>query len=284
MKKISLIIASVLVSTMVQASDVSQFKPKEEVIKRINQFVQLDKFRSSSFAKTSNGLIAIKLVTPNWKKLALFSTNTGDTLINGTVIDTTSGKNLSKKYTEEINIDATAFGQDLEKATGFIQGSGENTIYIAIDVNCGYCHKTWEDMQNEIIAKYSNIKIKWVPVGVLGEPSKQAAIKLASIEDNEIGVQAIANYMNRKSFNEPYTTNGQGEEKSSENLLILKKNGLGGGVPIVVSHIDGKWQVPNGKPSADFYQQLARNSNTTLVKKKAEKIAKTSTARNKHLN
>lgn len=124
----------------------------------------------------------------------------------------------------------------LERAEGFHVGERRSEsqapdAYVLFDPLCGYCAEQWRNFQ----PLQSQVLVKWIPVGVLGEESVgQAAILLMSEDPEALMVEHQASFASEDgqlaSANE---VSGEAHAAVRKNNLVIEKLGTKS-VPTVV--------------------------------------------------
>ena len=101
----------------------------------------------------------------------------GNYLVQGSMIDTRTKRNLTEERTEKLN--AIAFGSlPLKDAITIVRGNGQRKLAVFEDPNCGYCKRFERDLQ-----KIDNITIYHLMYPVLGEDSKVKSRNIACAKD-----------------------------------------------------------------------------------------------------
>jgi protein-disulfide isomerase len=262
LKKI--LLSSLLLCSSVMASE--KFEPSQEFKDKINIYLQSATSQEVGYFKAEHDLIGIALVGAKYRKMVFYTNNNADFIISGAFIDTTSGANLTEKYVSNIDIDVSDLVTELESAHGSVQGdkNGENIIYAVIDVNCGYCHKSWDSFQQLFDSGVKNTQVKWIPVGFLGSDSvNKAQFILGKPETEQFGV--ISDLMSKVNVPVNKLVMDLGSDKVSFNETLMKKRDYRG-VPLIVSKVNGVWSVTNGAPRPDFYAALKVQSQDSDVK------------------
>lgn len=240
------------------------FEPSEEFKKTIETYLTPSFVKTATYFKADLGFIGVGVVTNQYKKMVFYTDESASFLINGNLIDTKSGEQLTPKYNSKIKLDLNDMAAEFEDAKGFTQGEGDNTVYVVVDANCGYCHKTYEKFQEQLAKSNKNLKIKWVPVGFLGEDSRNKGNIVASATDNDIGLSLIHDFMSRKPARTDSAVTAEGQAMLTNNGLIMQKYGYNG-VPLVVSKVDNEWFIFNGLPRANYFANLSESLKTAEV-------------------
>jgi protein-disulfide isomerase len=268
------LLALTLIPSLVLANEA--YEPTESFKKTIETYLTPTFVKSISYFETDLDFIGVGVVTQQYKKMVFYTDDKASFLINGNLINTKSGEQLTAKYNEQIEIDLTDIAGDFEAAAGFTQGEGDNTVYVVVDTNCGYCHQAYKSFQQRLAKSNKNLKIKWVPVGFLGQDSSNKGNILASAQSNEEGLALLDDYMNRKPAKRTSSVTAKGQDDLIQNGLIMKKYGYGG-VPLVISHVDDEWFIFNGNPRANYFAKLDESL-------KAKKVATTDTPKKEMAN
>ena len=183
--------------------------------------------------------------------MVLYTDKQGDFILSGAMVSTTTTENLTQRFTDEIEIDLSGIGVELEALKSISEGEGDNVIYAIVDTNCGYCRRTFNSMKTVHEQNVKNLRVEWIPVG--GNDAKLFGV------DDENQINALEKALNRQDFSQMYeidTSKVEGERENVEdNGLWMNKMGYRG-VPIVISNIEGKWNVREGAPPNNFYSEL----------------------------
>jgi protein-disulfide isomerase len=138
-----------------------------------------------------------------------------------------------------------------------VQGeSDDNVIYAVIDANCGFCHRTYSSIANHFASgEFDNVEVRWIPVGFLGEDSKNKAFTLASLieaqpQEAEVFLSKI---MTRQT---PSTPDGLIVKR--DNVVaaekLMREYGFSG-VPFVLMRNGDNWKMNPGMPQKEFFTQ-----------------------------
>lgn len=257
-----IILALSLLPALVSANEA--FEPSDEFKKTIETYLTPSFVKTATYFKADLGFVGVGVVTNQYKKMVFYTDESASFLINGNLIDTSSGEQLTAKYNSEIELDLSDIAGEFEGAKGFTQGEGENTVYVVVDANCGYCHKTYQSFQEQLAKSNKNLKIKWVPVGFLGEDSLNKGNIIASASNNEDGLALMEDFMSRKPAKPNSPVTAEGQANLTDNALIMQKYGYNG-VPLVVSKVDGEWFIFNGLPRPNYFAKLSETLKTSEV-------------------
>lgn len=83
--------------------------------------------------------------------------------------------------------------QSLERSAGFVEGQGGPTVTAFIDLNCAFCSRLWRQLRAPVAA--GQIRVRWVPVGVIATDSAAMAAALLQHPDP---VQALTAHESRR--------------------------------------------------------------------------------------
>lgn len=235
------------------------FEPSPIFKSKVEKLV-LQNAEKIQYFKAKYGFVGVGIITKSFKKMVFYTNTNADYLLSGILIDTQSMQNLSSNYASEFELDLGSLPDDVTKLTGIVQGDGNDEIYAIIDVNCGYCHKTWVQIQ----AIFDNnpkadLKVHWIPVGFLGQDSISKAQLLVGVKDNKKALQLLKKGMAKKPLVISQDDRLLGKNNLQENEAFMRKNKFGG-VPLVIAKTEGKWNLFSGMPTPTFFKQL-RNKN-----------------------
>lgn len=262
MKKLLSVFTVSLLSFSTMA--VEFFTPEPVFIAKVEKLVGSNA-QNIKYFKADYGLTGIGVVTPKYKKMVFYTNDSADYIVSGVLIDTQTVENMTLKYSQDLDVDLTGITSDLEGLNHITQGNGEDVIYAVVDVNCGYCHQLWSEIQSIYKANpTANLTVHWVPVGFLGEDSLNKAKSIASIEDNKSALDMLTKGMNRESLSSTPADKLRGQERLKVNSNFMQKNSFGG-VPLVVSNIDGKWDISTGNPGKTFFNALKLKNKPTPI-------------------
>ncbi|GAA5132720.1 hypothetical protein GCM10025767_06690 [Thalassotalea piscium] len=247
------------------ASAVDFFSPDEEFKSKVESLVASNASKIEYF-KADHELVGIGVITKNYRKMVFYTNQNADYIVSGVLIDTNTVENLTAKYSEDLKIDLSGIKDQIGQLHAIEQGnanSEEDEIYAVIDVNCGYCHRLWEEIQSIYAANPdASVKVNWIPVGFLGKDSLNKAESIAGIKDNQAAFELLAQGMDRQSINASQEERLQGKNLLKASDEFMRKNQFGG-VPLVISKVDGKWDMHTGKPPQTFFNRL-KNKNKPL--------------------
>lgn len=206
------------------------------------------------------GFTGIGVITKQHRKMVFYTNDKAEFLLSGVLLDTKSSENLSTTYSNELEMDLGDIPTEIAQLEGVTQGEGTDEIYAVIDVNCGFCHVTWKEIQ-KIYAMNpdANIKVHWIPVGFLGSDSISKAQALAGNLNNENAFELLEAGMSREAVPATMEEMVKGESIIQVNEAFMKKHNFGG-VPLVISKIDGKWNLDSGRPGPKFFQNLTNKN------------------------
>ena len=122
--------------------------------------------RIESISKTPiNGLYEVLLEDND----IYYTDASGNYLLQGSMIDTRSKRNLTEERSDKLN--AIAFGSlPLKDAITIVRGNGQRKLAVFEDPNCGYCKRFERDLQ-----KVDNITVYLFLYPILGADSGEKA-------------------------------------------------------------------------------------------------------------
>lgn len=205
---------------------------------------------SQAFVSRSN-LKAV--VADNGSERRLFYiTPDGQSLISGMVFDT-SGQNITSEDMARFNVrdvggsqvlTPTQLGDLWERAgkLSYIAEGKGRPVYVVFDPNCPYCHRLWGMLRQT--AAEGKVQIRWIPVAILSESSKNLAAAMYQTKDqqqalNDFGAGMLA----------PVDTIDKATaDVLARNLLLLRDTGYTG-VPTLLwkegDQVRVKMEVPD---------------------------------------
>lgn len=256
-----------MISIFTHASE--SFIPDESFKKKVELLLPQSHVKAFSYSKTKFGFITIGVVTQQFKKEVYYTDIDASFLMRGLLVDTESGEMLSQRHTNEIELDLTDMANDWESAKGVSQGQGDDVIYVLVDANCGYCHKTYTDMQAALKSSSNNVRVKWIPLAMLGNDSFEKAHVLTSQNDDIESLELLDQFMKRQGDVSQMPVTPVGKEALHNNQLLSKKYGFNG-VPIVISRINDNWELHNGYPGPKFFEQLKSENVASIMVKETD--------------
>lgn len=224
------------------------------VSQKIEKYVARNS-QSVTYFKAQHDLVGVGVVSNDYRKNVFYTNETGDFLLSGVLIDTQSTDNLTAKYADALQVDLGDLPQKLKDLPGVEQGTGDNEVYAVIDVNCGYCHRMWNQMQSLLSDPNSNVKVKWITVGFLGKQSVEVAQQIYGTTDSSEAYAFLSSSMNRQPVTTDSNLRVQGKDKADAVMQFMQEHSFSG-VPLVVSKISDTWNMSPGMPSADFFTKL----------------------------
>ncbi|BBM67619.1 MULTISPECIES: DsbA family protein [Vibrio] len=221
---------------------------KGKIMDLVGQFVT-----SISFFKGPYDLIALHMVTKTGQTVAGFTNQEAEYLMAGSLVDINDQTQHHLLVTDLIKPQAGDVASGLESLPYAAMGTGDELIHVVVDVNCPYCHQTYEDMEKLVNANPGKYQVRYYAVGFLGADSTQKAERLAGIPASERS-KAFSELMKDRYHN---LGNYQFETNDGNVRLydFMKTNGFSA-VPIVISEVSNYNTVVRGKPSGDFYRKL----------------------------
>jgi thiol:disulfide interchange protein DsbC len=171
-----------------------------------------------------------EIIVPNRGKNAIiYSDKRGRFLINGQIIDTATGTNLTRQAIAILNRLTPEEMETVKMLPSFSLGTGEKEIYLATDPHCHYCKDAEEVLVN--LAGEGLIKVNFILYPVL--------LKKGS---KEICISILCDNKGFDGLIEEYSSENQCEEgtrKIEETIAFMDRKKLGG-TPIFI-HPDGRY-------------------------------------------
>ncbi|MGX9960593.1 thiol:disulfide interchange protein DsbG [Xanthomonas euvesicatoria] len=190
---------------------------------------------------SESGLKAI--VADNGRKRQLFYVApNGKYLISGTIYDSVGGNVTSNDVVrggivgdgsvERLSdAEREVLWSRIEKLNWIAEGSGDRIVYVVFDPTCPYCHALWTKIQVE--AKAGHAQVRWLPVAILSEESKNLAAAIYQSKDASAALHAMGD----RTLT-PVAVQEETIEKLNQNVQLLRASGYTG-VPTIL-YRDGK--------------------------------------------
>jgi thiol:disulfide interchange protein DsbC len=158
--------------------------------------------------------------------------------ISGNVIDKKTGKNLSEAVAAKFD------WKDLKKIDSIQMGSGDKSVIVFADPQCGYC----KQLERELDPLRNQLTIFVVPVPILGPDSQNLAKNIWCADDR-------ASAWDRALKGDPIADAKSCSTPFDANLSLAKKYGVNG-TPAIV--------FPNGEivrgfiPTSEFRKRISK--------------------------
>ena len=166
----------------------------------------------------------------------------GNYLVQGSLIDTRTKRNLTEERTEKIS--AIAFNTlPLKDAITIVRGNGQRKLAVFEDPNCGYCKRFERDLQ-----KVDNITVYLFLYPILGADSMDKSRHIWCAKDPS---KAWLDYMTRDTAPPVATCDSSA---LARNVEFGRKHKISG-TPTLLAQ-DGK-RVPGAIPVAQIEQLIA---------------------------
>lgn len=202
------------------------------------------------------------IVADNGSERRLFYvTPDGKSLISGMVFDL-DGNNVTSEDLARFNVKDVGGSQvlseaqldDLWKRAGelkFIAEGKGRPVYVVFDPNCPYCHQLWRSLRE--VADAGQVQVRWIPVGILAESSKnlaaalyQARSPVAALNDLGLGALTAAPAIQKDTA-----------DALARNVLLLRDTGYTG-VPTLLWKEGDKVRVRMEVPDAQQFATIFR--------------------------
>lgn len=173
------------------------------------------------------------IVADNGSERRLFYvTPDGQSLISGMVFDL-DGQNITSEDMARFNVRDVGGSQVLSDAqldelwsrAGELQYISEGTgrpVYVVFDPNCPYCHQLWRSLRE--VAASGNVEVRWIPVAILSESSKNLA---AALYQSKSPLSAL-NELGLGSLTAVSVVEKSAAASLARNLLLLRDTGYTG--------------------------------------------------------
>ena len=166
----------------------------------------------------------------------------GNYLVQGSLIDTRTKRNLTEERSEKLN--AIAFSSlPLKDAITIVRGNGQRKLAVFEDPNCGYCKRFERDLQ-----KVDNITVYLFLYPILGADSMDKSRHIWCAKEP---AKAWLDYMTRDTAPAPATCDSSALMR---NVEFGRKHKISG-TPTLLAQ-DGK-RVPGAIPVAQIEQLVA---------------------------
>ena len=169
MKLIKSLALSALLSCAVMAAFAQEAVIRKNLAERLPNLPKIDEVSKTPM----NGLFEIRV-----NEVDVFYTDAqGNFLIQGSLIDTKSKRNLTEERTEKLSaIDFSAL--PIKDAFTIVRGNGKRKMAVFEDPNCGYCKRFERDLQN-----VNDVTIHMFLYPVLGPDSTEKTRNLWCAKD-----------------------------------------------------------------------------------------------------
>ncbi len=166
----------------------------------------------------------------------------GNYLVQGSMIDTRTKRNLTEERTDKLNAIAYA-SLPFKDAITIVRGNGQRKLAVFADPNCGYCKRFERDLQ-----KVDNITVHLFLYPVLGADSNEKSRHIWCAKDPG---KAWLDMMTRDATPSPASCD---TAALTRNLEFGRKHKITG-TPTLLAQ-DGK-RVPGAIPLAQIEQLIA---------------------------
>ena len=216
-------------------------------------------------------MIAVGVVSNDYKKQVYYTNTTGDFIVSGKLYDINSKQILNARVESELSVELPeTITRGVKDVPGFTYGNGEQVIYAVVDANCGYCKKFHVAITERIDSgKLPNVTVKYIPMGMLGADSSAKAAAIMSLPESE-QYAAWNAAINRQPISMQSTP--EGAEKMQSIEAFFNSQSVFRGVPFVVTELNGDWQFSTGMPNPNFYNLIAQAMSAPASSPEAESI------------
>jgi thiol:disulfide interchange protein DsbC len=208
---------------------------RKNITERFPKLPRIDEVTKAPMA----GLYEIRVGTE-----VFYTDEQGNYLLDGQLIDTKSGINLTEARIEKLTaIDFATL--PLRDAIVWKQGSGARKVAVFADPNCGYCKKLEQDLQQvKDVTTYTFL------VSMLGEDSVTKSRNIWCAKDK---VQVWRNWMLENT--PPPRSMGKCDASALERNAALQRKHRINGTPAMIFENDKR--VPGAVPLAQIEKLLA---------------------------
>jgi thiol:disulfide interchange protein DsbG len=205
------------------------------------------------------GTIGVGLTMANGRQMVVYATDDGRALFSGAAIDTATGENVTRRdlQTRMPKPDYSGLKDAVRKAHAIEWGTApaDAEFFVFVDPFCPYCHKAFEAFE-QLAAEGGAFKVHWIPLGILGPKSENAAKGLlgAPAAGREAALKAV---MTAAVSTATPGDIAAGNRHHQDNLAIFR-NFQFSAVPVVVTVRGATVEVSQGLPQlADLRSVLA---------------------------
>jgi len=230
------VLAGAAVSAQAQALPAAQVTAlKQKLQQRLPEVPNIDEVRAADMP----GLLEVRA-----GQHVFYTDAKGDFLIDGSLIDTRTQRNLTQERLDDINrIDFASL--PLKDAVVWKNGSGKRKLVIFADPNCGYCKRLEKDIQ-----QIKDVTVYTFLVPILGEDSKVKSDNIWCVKDR---TQAYRDWMIGGVV--PPKTFGMCATPAQRNVALAQKYRING-TPAMVFE-DGT-RLASAAPADVVEQRLAK--------------------------
>lgn len=236
-------------------------QPPQAVVSKVSSMFE-GQAQAIKYFTAPDNLIAIGVVTRDFKQQVYYTNQTGDFVLSGMMYDVNAKVNFNNEVIAQVPVELpetlTAGIQDLPAA---IHGEGEQVVYAIVDANCGYCKRFYQKIESQMAAgQLTNVSVKYIPVGMLGQDSKVKAEAIMSLPEAE-RFAALQAAVNRQPIT--MTTSEEGQSLVAQNKAFMDQFPFISGVPFVLTQLNGEWRMDRGLPNDGWFTMLAQVANPT---------------------
>lgn len=201
------------------------------------------------------------------KQVVIFTTKDGNYMLAGMMLDK-DGRNLTSKYTEQFVAppDYSMALEDFNKAATVVIGkkSAKHEVTVAFDPNCGFCKVMHRLLEPAVAA--GEIKVRYVPVAILGADSDRKAAAMLESKDVLADVNTLATGRTAKTSTSPELL-----AKVQENTQLMRKHGFNGTPAVLYAAKDKNGNdtvyVSNGVPDvSELFGRLGVSGQLDKIK------------------
>ena len=230
--------------------------PSPKITQKVTPLFQ-KQAQSIRYFNAPDNLMAVGVVTKKFKKQVYYTNQSGDFVMSGRLYETDSKSMHDELVKSELKVRLPEeFTRSIETSPSFSFGQGEQVIYAVVDANCGYCKRFHRTITNKIeTGQLANVQVKFIPVGALGQDSTNKAKAILSLPPEE-QFDAWDAAVNRQPIS--MGTTEQGIKQFDMTQGFFRSQDIFGGVPFVVTSVNGDWMLSNGDPNNQFYSKLVQ--------------------------
>jgi|GEM_PF-6965933 len=266
--RLATIVGCLLSTALLSVNAQEAMDAPEPVVQKIAPMFSA-KAQTISYFTAPNDMIALGVVTRDFKKQVYYTNANGDFVISGMFYDTQTKQNFNAAVNDKLVITLPeALTQGISELPSISHGSGEQVVYALVDPNCGYCKRFYQKVEQQMASgQFDGVTVKYLPVGILSQDSKFKAEAIMSLP-----VEERFDAMESAIVNQPINmaTKPDGVSAVAQNKAFYDQFPFIGGVPFVLTQLDGEWKMNPGLPNDAFFRDVAASA-----KKVAKSTGKT---------
>ncbi|NKC01799.1 MAG: thioredoxin fold domain-containing protein [Pseudomonadales bacterium] len=189
-------------------------------------------------------LIGIGLTSrQSGQQMVAYAVPDGSVVLTGVAIEIATGDNLAAKHVAMLpKPDLSPVYNKLKESHFVSEGkeSSTNEFFVFIDPKCPYCHKAY-NMFLATIAEEHDVRVHYVPVGILGLESQNLSKEILG-SDDVMGLELIRKMARREGHQFSAPTAALGDQQHERNVALFREFGFSA-VPSIVSRVNGEVKI-----------------------------------------